>query len=53
MRNGGWFCVCDVCFLNILLNFVSKLLCVFSDGHDDLRDWTQHQIVHNDLERKK
>lgn len=27
----------DVCFVIILLNFVSKLLSVFSYGHDDLR----------------
>lgn len=39
-------CMCEGCFLNILLNFVSELLSVFSDGHDDLRHRIQHQIVH-------
>lgn len=31
-----------VCFLHILLYFVSELLSVFSDGHDDLRHRIQH-----------
>lgn len=44
-------CVCEK--QNILLNFVSKLLCVFSDDHDDLRHWIQHQSVHNHLEKEK
>lgn len=42
-------CMCEGCFLNILLNFVSELLSVFSDGHDDLRHRIQHQILHHDL----
>lgn len=41
-----------VCFLHILLYFVSELLSVFSDGHDDLRHRIQHQTVHNDLMMK-
>lgn len=28
------------------------MLSVFSDGHGDLRHWVQHQIVHDNLERK-
>lgn len=45
--------LCDLCFLQILLNFVRELLSVFFDGHDDLRHRIQHQIVHHDLETKK
>lgn len=37
MHGGG--------FLTFLLNFVSELLSVFSDGRDDLRHRIQHQVV--------
>lgn len=45
-------CMCEGCFLNILLNFASELLSVFSDGRDDLKHRIQHQIVHHELGTK-
>lgn len=46
---GNTGCVYGACtagaFLTVLLNFVSELLSVFSDGRDDLRHRIQHQVV--------
>lgn len=51
--NTGCVSACTAgVFLTILLNFVSELLSVFSDGRDDLRHRIQHQVVRRGLRTK-